>query len=386
MKFKSTLIATATVTATMLAISLPTITIAEEVEEEVSYEERRELATLIKTMRKVRRKLPMPVPAGLFGIYAFPEKGQGVAGVNYQHYEFSGLIQGTSSISNEEAVTTVPNRFFGNPKQPPKLRVVPVRAQADVVFPFANFAVNQHFALVALAPLIRKETELETFAGGGGTQSLGTNTVRTQGLGDIKFGTIFRAFNGENNKHNLVIDAVLSAPTGSITEEDKQLTPFNTKVKARLAYGMQLGTGTWDALVGASYWGKEKNWGWGTQYLATIPLESENSEGWRYDDKHELTTWISYEWDPTFVTSARLRGETQGEVHGIDNKIYGPGLGADPDNYGGQKVEFSIGINWMVATANNISIELSKPIHQDRNGVQLEQDYSLYLSWRTGFF
>jgi hypothetical protein len=149
---------------------------------------------------------------------------------------------------------------------------------------------------------------------------------------------------------------------------------------------MQLGSGTWDALVGGSYWGKEKKWGWGAQYLATVPLENKNNEGWRYDDKHELTTWISYEWDPIFITSARLRGETQGEVHGIDNKIYGPGLGADPENYGGEKVEFSIGINWMIATANNVSIELSKPIHQNRNGVQLEQDYSLYFSWRTGFF
>ena len=369
--------------ATMLAISIPSVTLAEE---EDSYEQRRELSNMIKTMRKVRKKLPMPVPAGLFGIYAFPEKGQGVAGVNFQHYEFSGLIQGTDSVSAQTAVTTVPNRFFGNPGQPPTLRVVPTKAKADVIFPFANFSLNETVALVALAPLIRKQTTLETFAGGGGTTSLGTNTVKSEGLGDIKFGAIFRAFNGENNKHNLVIDAVLSAPTGSITQEDMQLTPANTKVKARLAYGMQLGSGTWDTLVGASYWGKDKQWGWGAQYLATIPLESKNSEGWRYGDKHEVTSWISYEWDPTLVTSARVRGETQGTIKGIDPKIYGPGLGADPENYGGDKVEFAIGVNWMVATANNISIEFSKPIYQDRNGIQADHDYSLFFSWRSGFF
>jgi hypothetical protein len=369
--------------ATMLAISIPSVTLAEE---EDSYEQRRELSNMIKTMRKVRKKLPMPVPAGLFGIYAFPEKGQGVAGVNFQHYEFSGLIQGTDSVSAQTAVTTTPNRFFGNPGQPPTLRVVPTKAKADVIFPFANFSLNETVALVALAPLIRKQTTLETFAGGGGTTSLGTNTVKSEGLGDIKFGAIFRAFNGENNKHNLVIDAVLSAPTGSITQEDMQLTPANTKVKARLAYGMQLGSGTWDTLVGASYWGKDKQWGWGAQYLATIPLESKNSEGWRYGDKHEVTSWISYEWDPTLVTSARVRGETQGTIKGIDPKIYGPGLGADPENYGGDKVEFAIGVNWMVATANNISIEFSKPIYQDRNGIQADHDYSLFFSWRSGFF
>jgi len=379
MKFSISLLTT----ATLLAMAIPTVTIAAD---DDSYEQRRALSNYIKKIRKIRKKLPMPVPAGLFGIYAFPEKGQGVAGINYQHYEFSGLIQGTDSVSAQTAVTSAPNRFFGNPMQPPTLRVVPKKAKADVVFPFANFSINEHVVLVALAPLIRKETELETFAGGGGAISLGTNTVKTEGLGDIKFGAIFRAFNGENNKHNVVIDAVLSAPTGSITEEDTQLTPANTKMKARLAYGMQLGSGTWDTLIGASYWGKEKLWGWGAQYLGTIPLESKNKEGWRYGDKHEVTTWISYEWDPTLVTSARVRGETQGAIRGIDPKIYGPGLGANPDNYGGERVEFSIGVNWMVATANNISLEFSKPIYQDRNGIQADHDYSLFFSWRTGFF
>ena len=379
MKYSTSLVTA----ATMLAIALPSVTLAAD---DDSYEKRRELSNLIKTMRGVRKQLPMPVPSGLFGIYAFPEKGQGVAGINYQHYEFSGLIQGSDSISAESAVTSVPNRFFGNPGQPPTLRVVPKKAKADVIFPYANFSLNDQLALVALAPLIRKETTLETFAGGGGTTSLGTNTVTSQGLGDIKFGAIFRAYNGEKHKHNVVIDAVLSAPTGSITVEDTQLTPMNTKVKARLAYGMQLGSGTWDAILGVSYWGKEKQWGWGAQYLATLPLESENKEGWRYGDKHEVTSWISYEWDPLLITSVRVRGETQGEIHGIDPKIYGPGLGADPDNYGGDKVELSIGVNWMVAPANNLSLEVSKPIYQDRNGIQAEHDYSLFVSWRSGFF
>ncbi|QKQ25934.1 hypothetical protein [Candidatus Reidiella endopervernicosa] len=103
---------------------------------------------------------------------------------------------------------------------------------------------------------------LETF-NAPGTASLGTNTVTTTGLGDIKFGTIFKAFNSDNNRHNFVFDIVFSAPTGSITEEDNNLTPMNTIVKSRLAYGMQLGSGTWDSLLGVVYWGKNKQWGWG---------------------------------------------------------------------------------------------------------------------------
>ena len=384
MKYRVTLLSA----SIALACIIPTTAFAVDDDQGSSstLEQRRALSNRIKQLRALRKKLPIPVPSGLFGIYAFPEKGQGVAGINYQHHEFDGLIEGNDSVSAETVVTSAPNRFFGDPMQPPTLRVVPKSAQADVIFPFANFAINDRFALVGLAPLIRKKTVLETFAGPVGTTSLGTNTVTSEGLGDIKFGTIFKAYNSDNYNHNVLIDAVLSAPTGSITKEDYNLTPMNTKVKTRLAYGMQLGSGTWDALLGLVYWGKQNQWGWGAQYLATIPLESENSEGWRFGDKHEGTAWVSYEWQPDLVTSVRLRGETQDKIHGIDPKIYGPGLGANPDNYGGERVEIGFGINWMPAIANNLSLEVLLPIHQDRNGVQAEHEFSLALSWRTGFF
>ncbi|MCW9023248.1 MAG: hypothetical protein OQK73_01080 [Gammaproteobacteria bacterium] len=372
----------------MLACIIPTYAIAAD-DDSVSsstLEERRALSDRIKQLRQLRKKLPIPVPSGLFGIYAFPEKGQGVAGINYQHHQFDGLIQGDSSVSAESVVTSAPNRFFGDPGQPPTLRVVPQSAKADVMFPFANFALDDQWALVGLAPLIKKETVLETFMGGAGTTSLGTTTVTSEGLGDIKFGAVYKAYNSDNYSHNVLFDLVLSAPTGSITEEDYNRTPANALVKTRLPYGMQLGSGTWDTLLGVVYWGKDKQWGWGAQYLATIPLESSNDEGWRYGDKHEATAWVSYEWDPDFVSSLRIRTETQDQIRGIDPKIYGPGLGANPDNYGGKRTEIGFGINWMAAFANNVSLEILLPIDQDRYGVQAEHESSIAFSWRKGYF
>ncbi|MCP4078207.1 MAG: hypothetical protein GY744_18735 [Gammaproteobacteria bacterium] len=353
---------------------------------DAAYKKRVELSRKIKKMRAMRKKLPIPPPAGMFGVYAFPDKGQFVTGVNYQNHQFSGLLQGSESISTQEAVLTAPNAFAGQPMQPPTLRVVPVSAEADVIFPFINYAVSEKVALVALAPLIKKKTVLETFAGGNPNMSLGTNAVTSNGLGDIKFGALYKLMNTEGNKHNVIIDAVLSAPTGDIEVEDTQLTPMNTRMDARLAYGMQLGSGTWDALVGVAYWGKQKKWGWGLQYLGTIPLEDENSEGWAYGDKHEGTAWLSYAWEPTVNGSVRVRTEQQGTIKGIDPKIYGPGLGANTDNYGGTRTEMAVGVNWMYAPAHNISFEYAQPLSQDRNGVQAEHDQSLMVSWRNAFF
>lgn len=384
MKYTATLLSAGLVLACALPAQL--LAAGDDGTGSATFEQRAALSKRIKELRTLRKRLPMPVPSGLFGIYAFPEKGQGVAGINAQHHEFKGLIQGSDSVSAETIVTSAPNIFFGDPGQPPTLRVVPERAEANVIFPFANFAISDDFALVGLVPLMRKKTVLETFSGGAGTTSLGTNAVTSEGLGDVKFGTLYKAYSSDDYKHNVTIDAVLSAPTGSITETDDNLTPANTMARTRLAYGMQLGSGTWDALVGVVYWGKEADWGWGAQYLATIPLEDENSEGWRYGDKHEVTAWGSYSWNQDLVTSVRLRGETQGTIDGSDPSIYGPGLGANPANYGGERVEIGLGINWMPAPANNLSLELLVPVYEDRNGVQASHEYSLAFSWRTAFF
>lgn len=380
MKYHSILIATTiALTATMPVQSFAAT-------DDDTYAKRLELKNYLKKMRAMRKQLPLPPAAGMFGVYAFPDKGQFVTGINVQNYKFSGLIRGSDSVSAETVVTSSPNYFAGNPGQPPTLRVVPQSAEATVIFPFINYSLNDKLAFVALAPLIKKKTKLEVFQGGGGTTSLGTNTVTSSGLGDIKIGVLYKLYNEDNRKHNIIIDAVLSAPTGDITVEDNNLTPMNTIMKSRLAYGMQLGSGTWDALVGAAYWGKEKKWGWGAQFLATIPLESENDEGWRYGDKKETTAWLSYEWKPTLVSSARIRHETQDEIEGLDSKIVGAGLGANPENYGGKKTELSLGVNWMYQPARNLSFEYSKPVSQDRNGVQADHDQTIMISWRNAFF
>ncbi len=381
MKTKNILIAA----AVALSFVAPTQAFAEYGDD--AYKKRVELSKQIKKMKNMRKQLPSPPPAGLFGVYAFPEKGQYVTGVNFQHHEFSGMLQGSTSVTEADVGSST-------------LMVTPDSAKANVILPFINYTVNDKVALVAMAPLIEKETVLRSFyhnADSSLDNLVGTNTVKSKGLGDVKFGALYKAYNSEDNKHNVIIDAVLSAPTGSITEEDMNLLPFNpangsentdkSMTSKRLAYGMQLGGGTWDAMVGAAYWGKEDKWGYGAQYLATIPLEDKNKNGWRFGDKHELTAWSSYSWEPTLVSSFRLRAEHQDEISGSDALLAPmPALGANTANYGGKILEASVGVNYMYAPAKNISIEISKPISQDRNGIQADKDSSIAISWRNAFF
>jgi len=124
-----------------LSFALPTTSFAAETEakttEEDAYATRLALANEIKKYRAMRKKLPIPPPAGLFGVYAFPDEGQYVVGLNMQQFKFSGMLQGSDSISAEEVVTTIANPFAADgPPQPPTLRVVPESAEATVIYPF----------------------------------------------------------------------------------------------------------------------------------------------------------------------------------------------------------------------------------------------------------
>ena len=56
------------------------------------------------------------------------------------------------------------------------------------------------------------------------------------------------------------------------------------------------------------------------------------------------------------MTSVRLRGEPQHSIRGTDRNIYGPGLGANLDNYGGEQAEIDFGVHWMPILADSTSM------------------------------
>ncbi len=351
-------------------------------------EKRRALSKKIKQMAVIKSKIPHAPPASVGGINFFPKKGAFVAGIKHKNINKSGLIQGSDSISNAAAThpaTGFSNEYFGQPMQPKTLRVVPISAEAKVFLPFINYTLNDTTSLVATLPLINKEVKLETF-NPPGTASIGTNTVRSKGMGDLKVGAIHRIYRSSDKKHNWLINAILSIPTGSITEEDMVLQPNGAMAKKRLAYGMQLGSGTYDAILGLVYWGKEKKLGWGAKIASITPLQSENDEGWSFADKQTFTVWGSYVLNKAVTATGTINHETQGTLEGRDPKIKGASLGAQTGDYGGTLTELSIGLNWKYSKGHSIGIDYATPISQDRNGLQLTKDSALTLSWNNAFF
>lgn len=312
--------------------------------------------------------------------------GEWMVSYRFMHMDMGGNRIGTDDVSPQEIVTTIPNIFFGMPGQPPTLRVVPTDMGMDMHMFGLMYAPADWLTLMAMGNFVSKKMNHITFQGGMGTTELGTFETRSSGLGDTSLTGLLRLFDDGNNHVHL--NAGLSVPTGSITKSDQVLTPMGMTPTVRLPYAMQLGSGTVDLNPGITYTGESGSLAWGAQYVGTLRL-GENSQGYSFGNQHNVTAWGSYLWDDWISTSFRLAGQMQGKIDGQDPNIVAPVQTANPDFYGGKRIDALIGINLAGQEGflrnKRLAIEVGAPIYQDLNGPQMETDWTVTLGVQAAF-
>ena len=300
------------------------------------------------------------------------DKGDWMLSYRYMTMHMEGNRDGTDRLSAEDIVTN-----FSNPNAPPAgFRVVPTKMTMDMHMLGAMYAPTDWLTLMAMGNYVEKDMDHITFQGMTGTTRLGTFNVKTSGWGDTKLAGLFRLYNHGN--HSVHLNAGVSLPTGSIDEEARVLAPNNTTPLLRTPYAMQLGTGTFDALPGITYTGHSGTFGWGAQYSGEIRMESENSEGYSWGDKHKLSLWGSHQATDWLALNVSANAATQDKIDGSDPLIAAPVQTADPSNYGGHTVAIGTGFQITPGQAlKNVKFgaEISVPIYQDLNGPQMETDW-----------
>lgn len=325
-------------------------------------------------------------PIGVMGDHMH-KMGDVMFSYRFMRMEMEGSRIGDNSVSPRTIATTVPNRFFGQPMQPPTLRVVPTRMTMDMHMFGAMYAPTDNLTLMGMVNYLEKDMEHLTFMGGMGPNIRGAFSTGSEGFGDVKLSGMYRLY--DDKMHKLHLNLGLSLPTGSITERDRVLTPMGMRPTVRLPYAMQLGTGTFDLLPGLTYNGHANAWSWGAQYRAEIRLEDANDEGYAWGDKHAVTAWLGYEWARWISTSVRIDAMSQESIDGIDRQIIAPVQTADPDNFGGERIDAFFGVNLAVPSGplegHRFALEVGTPIYQDLNGPQMETDWMLMLGWQKAF-
>ncbi|MEM9311696.1 MAG: transporter [Pseudomonadota bacterium] len=320
-------------------------------------------------------------PIGVMGDHRHAE-GEWMISYRFMHMDMVGTQIGTDSVTPEEVVTTVPNIFFGAEGQPPTLRIVPTSMRMDMHMAGVMYGLSDQVTLMVMGNYITKEMDHITFQGGMGTTRLGTFRTRTADLGDTKLAALIGLTD------TVHINAGISLPTGTITEEDDILTPMGGNPTVRTPYPMQIGSGTFDLEPGLTYRDQNDGFGWGAQVKGVIRL-GDNDADYSFGDKAMATIWGAVSLSPVVSLSGRLQAETLGRVEGMDPMIVGPVQTANPDFQGGETLTAFFGMNF-AATGGalkgwRLGIESGAPLIQDLNGPQMPTDWTLTAGIQKSF-
>jgi hypothetical protein len=186
----------------------------------------------------------------------------------------------------------------------------------------------------------------------------------------------------------------LSLPTGSIDEKNDK-HPLPIRQREQLPYSMQLGSGTFDPILGLLYQASSSPWWWGLD-LRYTGRWYDNRRDYRLGDEVAFDAYGMYQLRYDLVLQLQLNLFYQGKIRGeMDSAASGesghmmPGNPLspymsplwDPAHYGGTQLFSTVGLQWQPRPFHVLDLAVGLPIYRDLNGPQLETDYRVMLTW-----
>lgn len=265
-------------------------------------------------------------------------------------------------------------------------RVVPEDMRVEMHMLGVMYAPDDRVTLMGMVRYLEKDMEMTTYRGTAGADLRGTFTASSRGPGDTTLSALVGVYG--DVRHDVHLNLGWRLPTGAVDERGTALTPRGALASMRLPYGMQLGSGTVDFEPGITYNGREGRVSWGAQYRATVRL-GENDEGYSLGNRQQLSAWGALRPRDWWSVSLRLVYSHVEKIDGRDRRIVAPATTADPDNYGGERLDAAAGINlagqprsW---PGHRLALEYQVPLTQHVNGVQLEADAKLTVGYQYAF-
>jgi len=211
--------------------------------------------------------------------------------------------------------------------------------------------------------------------------------TNSKGVGDLRLSGLFKIFEtGRNRAH---LNFGLSFPTGRIGHKDQVPIPMAGFQNKRLPYPMQIGSGTWDILPGATYAGSSDWLGWGAQVIGTVRF-GENRHDYRLGHRADATAWITLPVLDWLDLSARFVYAYWGDIAGADDGLNPNAVAtADPDLRKGQRIDLLAGLSvrlpWDRFGAHRFGVEAGGPPWQQLDGPQLGSKWRVIAGWQLTF-
>lgn len=240
------------------------------------------------------------------------------------------------------------------------------------------YAPSSKITLMVMANYLENDMNLQMRNG----NMFSTNT---SGFGDVSVNALYSLFN--KNRKAMHAQIGISIPTGSI--EEKGVLPVSIGNAVQLPYPMQTGTGSFGAKLGLTYLGQCDTFSWGHQLTGMINI-NDNDQDYKFGNLYKFNNWISAQAGDNLSFSVRLEGVLVDEIDGISS-LLNPMMvtTADTVNSGGTFINSGFGFNYLVTNGSikglRFATEISTPLYQDLNGIQLKQNYNLTFGLQYAF-
>jgi len=221
-------------------------------------------------------------------------------------------------------------------------------------------------------------------------------TMKSRGFADTMLMTKYRLYADDplipTSQFSLLAGA--SLPSGSISERNST-HPLAVRRTELLPYGMQLGSGTVDPILGLLYQGSRSPWWWGLD--ATYKGRwYDNSHNYRLGDQYKADAYLMNQISYNFTWQAQVNFEWNGRIHGQADEVLNGFSGHathgsasspfmtplwDPLNYGGVKTSVTLGAQWQPVPLHVLELAVKLPVYQRLNGVQLKNQFGVMFTW-----
>jgi hypothetical protein len=326
--------------------------------------------------------MPMNIPGG-----GVPETHEFRVKISPMFMHMEGLRDGTDDVSSES--------LLGMPAMG-KYMAVPTEMDMTMLNVAAGYSFSDNFFGGLMFMWKQNTMDMKFNAMMQGMTGRDGFTMESEGLGDTMLMTKYRLYTDDPQFPTRQVSLFfgLSLPTGSIDEKNST-HPVPMRQREQLPYGMQLGSGTIDPTFGILYQGSASPYWWGANLMVT-PRFQENDRDYNLGDEARLDLYGMYQIRPDIVGQLQLSAQYRGAIEGeMDEAVSGasgrvtPGDPTspyatplwDPDNYGGRSIALTAGFQWQPAPLHIIDFQVRKPLWTDLNGPQLEEDFSVMLTW-----
>ena len=328
-------------------------------------------------------------PIGVMGDH-FHKKGEWMVSLRLANMEMKKNILNGNSISADN-ILKQPNPFSKMPmmmkdsksmKMPMNLSVIPKKMTMRMIMLGAMYAPSNKITLMGMAMFNDKEMTLDTHQGMMARNYLGSFETSSSDLSKISFSALFNLHEGESSRWHLLFG--LEKSVGDNSGKGLVLTPMNMKATITLPYGMQSSDKALRLITGLTNVRSIGDFVLGNQLLVKKAIDEKD---WNYGDEFEYNLWFQGSFNEKASYSFRLNYKDQDSIDGSDMTIMAPVQTANPLNYGGEVINFGIGINAIFDLfggrhKDRFAFEIIKPIDQNKNGLQMKDDITIHIGFQ----